>query len=73
MKTKTGKNDYIYASILSMAKEGASKKEIAKALPMSDQQLRRLTAELVDKGLLRLDTKKGVLFSTDKGHVFLQK
>jgi predicted transcriptional regulator len=72
MKARTSKNNNIYASILSVAREGASKKEIAEALSMSDQQLRRLTAELVDKGMLRLDAKKGVLFTTDKGHVFLQ-
>lgn len=72
MKAQASKNDDIYASILSIAKEGASKKEIAEALSMSYQQLRRLTAELVDRGMLRLDTKKGVLFTTDKGHIFLQ-
>lgn len=70
MRAQTNKND-IYGSILLMAKECASKKEIAKALSMSDQQLRRLTAELVDRGMLRLD-EKGMLVTTHKGHVFLQ-
>ena len=72
MKDKNSKNNNIYASILSLARESASKKEIAKTLSMSDQQLRRLTAELVDKGMLRLDAKQGVLITTDKGHIFLQ-
>jgi predicted transcriptional regulator len=72
MKVQINKNNNIYASILSLAKEGASKKEIAEALSMSDQQLRRLTAELVDKDMLRLDAKKGIFLTTDKGHVFLQ-
>jgi|GEM_PF-4561163 len=72
MKVQINKINNIYASILSLGKEGASKKEIAEALSMSDQQLRRLTAELVDKGMLRLDAKKGILLTTDKGHVFLQ-
>lgn len=72
MKAQTNKNNDIYVSILSIAKEGASKKEIAEALSMSHQQLRRLTAELVDKGMLRLEAKKGVLLTTDKGHAFLQ-
>lgn len=71
MKAQTNKND-IYASILLIAKESASKKEIAEALSMSDQQLRRLTAELVDRGMLRLDAKKRTFLTTDKGHVFLQ-
>lgn len=72
MKAQTNKN-HIYASILFIAKEGASKKEIAEALSISDQQLRRLTAELVDRGMLRLDTKRGILLTTDKGYVFLQR
>lgn len=69
----TGKSkDDIYASILSFAKEGASKKDITEALSISHQQLRRLAAELVDRGMLRLDVKKRVFVTTDKGHVFLQ-
>jgi predicted transcriptional regulator len=72
MKAQTNKND-ICASMLLIAKEGESKKEIAEALSMSDQQLRRLTAELVDRGMLRLDAKKGIFLTTDKGHFFLQK
>jgi predicted transcriptional regulator len=72
MKAQGNKNNNLYASILSLAKEGASKREIAEALSISDQQLRRLTPELVDRGLLRLDAKKGILLTTDKGHVFLQ-
>jgi predicted transcriptional regulator len=72
MKAQANKNNNLYTSILSIAKEGASKKEIAEALSISDQQLRRLTAELVDKGMVRLDAKKGIFLTTDKGHVFLQ-
>lgn len=72
MTAQTKNNDDINASILSVAKEGASRKEIAQALSMSYQQLRRLTAELVDRGMLRMDVKKRVFVTTDKGHVFLQ-
>lgn len=64
--------DDIYASILSFAREGVSKKDIAEALSISHQQLRRLAAELVDQGMLHLDVKKRVFVTTDKGHVFLQ-
>lgn len=64
--------DDIYASILSFAKEGATKKDIAEALSISHQQLRRLAAELVDRDMLHLDVKKRVFVTTDKGHVFLQ-
>lgn len=73
MTSKSNKNgDDIYASILSIAKEGASKKQIAQALSISNIQLRRLTAELVDRGMLRIDLKKQRFVTTDKGHIFLQ-
>ena len=61
-----------YVSVLSLAKNGASKADIAKALSMSTQQLRRLTAELVDKGFLRVDSKSRLLMTTDKGVAFLR-
>jgi predicted transcriptional regulator len=64
--------DDIYASILSFAKGGAYKKDITEALSISHQQLRRLAAELVDRGMLHLDVKKSMFITTDKGHVFLQ-
>lgn len=48
----------MYLSILSFAKEGASKKDIGEILSISSQQLRRLTAELVDRGILHIDVKK---------------
>jgi predicted transcriptional regulator len=72
MTGQTKNNDDIYASILSIAKEGASKEEIAQAFSMSYQQLGRLTAELVDRGMLRIDVKKRIFVTTDKAHVFLQ-
>jgi predicted transcriptional regulator len=72
MTAQTDNNDDIYASILFIAKEGASKKEIAETLSISYQRLRRLAAELVDRGMLRPDVKKRVFVTTDKGHVFLQ-
>jgi predicted transcriptional regulator len=74
MTSQTDSNNAdIYVSILSIAKEGASKKEIAEALSISYQQLRRITAELVDRGMLRIDAKKYVFVTTDKGHLFLKK
>jgi len=72
MTAQTDNNDDIYASILFIAKEGASKKEIAETLSISYQRLRRLAAELVDRGMLGPDVKKRVFVTTDKGHVFLQ-
>lgn len=72
MNNNDDDDDDVYASILSVSKEGASKKDITEALSISHQQLRRLAAELVDRGMLRLDVKKRVFVTTDKGHVFLQ-
>ncbi|HEY7734275.1 MAG TPA: hypothetical protein VIB07_05725 [Nitrososphaera sp.] len=72
MKARASKDNSIYASILSKAKEGASKKEMAEALSISDQQLRRLTAELADRGMLRPDAKKRVFVTTEKGYLFLK-
>jgi len=69
---RNNEDDGIYASILSFAREGASKKEIAEALSISRQQLRRLAAELVDRDMLRLDLHKHVFMTTDKGNIFLQ-
>lgn len=60
----------IYAFILLITKEGASKKEVAKTLSISNPQ-RRLTAGLVDKVMVRMDAI-GRLVTTDKGHIFLK-
>lgn len=72
MTSQADNNDDTFASILSIAKEGASKKQIAQTLSISNQQLRRLTAELVDRGMLHMDLKTQIFVTTDKGHIFLQ-
>jgi predicted transcriptional regulator len=63
---------YMQLFYLSFSKEGASKKDIAEEISISHQQLRRLAAELVDQGMLRLDVEKRVFVTTDKGHIFLE-
>ena len=55
-----------------LQKKAHQKKISQNALSISYQQLRRLTAELVDRDMLRLDVKKRVFVTTYKGHVFLQ-
>lgn len=72
VKAPINENDDLYASILSISKEGASRKTIAESLSISYPQLRRLTAELVDKGMLHMDVKKRIFITTDKGLIFLQ-
>lgn len=63
----------LYIKILSLAKEGATKKGIADALSISYAQLRRHTSALVDMRLLHYDEKRRVLITTEKGHIFLKQ
>jgi predicted transcriptional regulator len=47
----------------------STKSKILKdATPLTHEQLRRITAELVDKELLRYVDVKRVYITTDKGH-----
>jgi predicted transcriptional regulator len=64
----------IFVEILKSCVDGATKSKILKeAPPLTHEQLRRITAELVDKKLLRyLDMKRGYI-TTDKGHQFLDQ
>ncbi len=66
------KNDNLYIPMLSNVRNGASKTQLAELLSMYEQQLRLLAAELVDKGILHLDTKSGMLITSDKGLLFLR-
>ena len=71
MKKEYEKNINIPARILILCREGASKEELVNKLMLSNQQLRRNTAELVDQGLLHLDPDKRILVTTEKGLIFL--
>jgi predicted transcriptional regulator len=63
----------IFVEILKSCIDGASKHKILKEAALTHEQLRRITAELVDKELLRyLDMKRGYI-TTDKGHQFLNQ
>jgi predicted transcriptional regulator len=62
----------VMVSILEAAVRGATKKRMMDEIsPLSDEELRRISAELVDRGLLRYIEPEGVYVTTDKGHVFL--
>jgi predicted transcriptional regulator len=56
--------------ILDIYKEGAAKYEIMHKLSLSNSQLRRISAELVDKGFLQF-SEPGIFITTDKGYEFL--
>ena len=63
----------IYSKILELATEPINKQKIIKELALSHQQLRRYTAELVDKGLLHYYEKNGNFVRTDRGNIYLMK
>ncbi|HEY6588229.1 MAG TPA: CBS domain-containing protein, partial [Nitrososphaeraceae archaeon] len=63
----------IYSKILKLAAKPISKKKIQRELSISHQQLRRYTAELVDKGLLHYYEKNGDFICSEKGNTYLMK
>ena len=64
----------IFVKILKSCVDGATKRKILKeATSLTHEQLRRITAELVDKELLRYVDVNRVYITTDKGHQFLNQ
>ena len=63
----------IYSEILKLAAKPISKKKIQRELSLSHQQLRRYSAELVDKGLLHYYEKNGDFICSEKGNTYLMK
>jgi predicted transcriptional regulator len=64
----------IFVEILKSCVNGATKQKILKeAAPLTHGQLRRITAELVDRELLRYVDVNRVYITTDKGHQFLNQ
>jgi len=61
----------IITDILKVCKNGCTKEEIIEETRLSHEQLRRIIAEIVDKGLLRYIEHQGVYITTDKGYIFL--
>jgi len=63
--------DGIYKGDFYRAKNGCTKEKIIEQTHLSHDQLRRITAEIVDKGLLRYIEHQQVYITTDKGYIFL--
>ena len=64
----------IFVEILKLCVEGATKRKILKETThLTYEQLRRITAEMVDKELLRYVDTNRVYITTDKGHHFLNQ
>jgi predicted transcriptional regulator len=60
----------VIVQILDICKNGAKKSAIMHKLSLSNSQLRRISAELVDKGFLQF-SEPGLYITTDKGYEFL--
>ena len=56
--------------ILDVSKRGINKEELEKMLGLSHQQIRRITAELSDKGFLRY-VGEGRYMTADDGYKFM--
>jgi predicted transcriptional regulator len=61
----------IMDDILKVCKNGCTKEKIIEETHLSHDQLRRITAEIVDKGFLRYIEHQQVYITTDKGYIFL--
>lgn len=61
----------IMADILKVCKNGCTKEKIIEETHLSHDQLRRITAEIVDKCFLRYVEHQQVYITTDKGYIFL--
>ena len=65
--------DRLVREILVLGKEGISKKTIIDKLSLSEQQIRRITADLVNRGLLRYQDALRSYITTAKGILYLEK
>ena len=64
----------LFVKILNLCVNGATKKQMLKEMsPLTHEQLRRMTAELVDKELMRYIDVKRVYITNDKGHQFVNQ
>jgi len=63
----------IYGEILNLARKPISRKKIENKLSLSHQQLRRYTAELIDKGLLYSYKRNDEFICSERGYAYLAK
>lgn len=64
----------LFVDILNLCVNGATKRQMLNEIsPLTHEQLRRITTELVDKELIRYVGVKRVYITTDKGHQFLNQ
>ena len=63
----------IMANILNRCKNGCTKDKIIQETHLSHDQLRRITAEMIDRELLHFIEAHGTYITTDKGYIFLNR
>jgi predicted transcriptional regulator len=63
----------LMADILKVCKNGCTKEKIIEETHLSHDQLRRITAEMVDKEFLQYIEHQQVYITTDKGYIFLDR
>jgi predicted transcriptional regulator len=63
----------IMANILDTCKNGCTKDKIIQEIHLSDDQLRRITADMVDRELLHYIEARGIYVTTDRGYIFLNR
>jgi CBS domain-containing protein/predicted transcriptional regulator len=68
-----GEHDNLVQQILELAREGATKKDIMLKLGLSRPRVRRITAELTNKDLLRYHVTLNSFMTTARGHLYLRK
>jgi predicted transcriptional regulator len=68
-----GNREDIIVQLLKMSKNGSTKAKMKNSISISHTQLRKILAELVDKGLLRFVEPEQLYITTHKGHLFLKK
>src|ERR1041384_4761316 len=65
--------DSLINDILKVATSGVTKKQIMEDFSLSKPQLRRLTAELLSKDLLRYHQSLCLLMTSAKGNLYIKK
>jgi predicted HTH transcriptional regulator len=66
-------DDELVEKVLEFAKEGVTKKDIMERFSLSRPRVRRLTAELVNKDLLREHVSINLFLTTARGNIYLTK
>jgi predicted transcriptional regulator len=68
-----GSGEDIIVQLLKLSRNISTKDKMKNSLSISHTQLRRILAELVDRGLLQFVDPDQLYITTHKGHLFLKK